>query len=197
MRTPMRKRYVPIILALMTCAFYAGTQAKDIQDITEKQYRAWIYTKEQVSDGDTLTDAKVYVAALSERGEVWPGIYLVDNGVLVKTDIRLAGIDTPELRPEKTWPDGTPRTEASRDTEKRRALEAQDMLAYFIGDTAQYGFILKKPVLGKYAGRVVAEVWIEPKANFEPGTPLNVSEMLLQLGMAKPYDGTGARARWD
>lgn len=180
-----------VVTLLMACAFYAGLQAEDIQRL----YRGTLKAEKNVYDGDTLTDAMVRVAGFNDRGEVWPGIFITDTGVVIQTDLRLAGIDTPERRPRKTWPDGTARSEASRDREKELARQAQVFLSHLIFEVADNDFIVKNPVLGKYAGRVICEVWVpNPRV---PGKLLNVSQILLDADIAKPYDGKGPRPLWD
>lgn len=183
-------RKLLIVGVLMLCAFYAGLQADNF-----KMYGAHLPSEEDVYDGDTLTDVKVTVADFSKRGEVWPGIWLTDSGVVVQTDVRLSGIDTPERRPRKTYPDGTTRTEMSREREKALAMHAQQFLSSLIFDIADNVFIVKDPVLGKDSGRVIADIWIQ-KPGF-PGEFLNLSTVMLENSFAKPYDGTGPRPRWD
>ena len=86
----------------------------------------------------------------TDRGEVWPGIFVTDTGVVIQTDLRLAGIDTPERRPRKTWPDGTARSEASRDRgEGTGTGRHRCFLSHLIFEVADNDFIVKNPVLGK------------------------------------------------
>ena len=159
-----------------------------------RHYQGQLDTPDQVYDGDTLSDVQVKIADFHERGEVWPGIFLTDEGVFSTFNLRLAHIDTPERRPRKTWPDGTPRSEASRQREKDLAMQARALLTHLLLDAGGGQFIVTRPTLGKYAGRVVCEVWIEHPE--QPGKLLSVAQVLLDAKLAKPYEG-GTRPRWD
>ena len=66
-----------------------------------------------------------FLSPQPDRGEVWPGVFVTDAGVVIQTDLRLSGINTLERRPGKKWPDGTARSEASRDREKELARQAR------------------------------------------------------------------------
>lgn len=101
-------------------------------------------------DGDTVT----------VRCRIWPGH-------VVTTDVRLAGVDTPEIRGD------CPREKAL--ARKARAfvqqtLESAELIA--LRDIRQ----------GKYAGRVVGRLVVG-------GEPL--SELLIAARLGRPYDGGG------
>ena len=86
---------------------------------TGKIYPVTIKSAEQVYDGDTIQDVMLKVSDDSTAyGEVWPGVYKRPDGIYVKFDLRINGIDTPEKRPSLKSRDGTTRTKASRDAEK-------------------------------------------------------------------------------
>ena len=86
-------------------------------------------------------------------------------GQYLQTRVRLSGIDTPEKRGKCA-------------EEKKLALEAQQALEKYI-DTGTV--VLKNVTTGKYAGRVLADV------ETVSGQPL--SELLIQNGFARPYQG--------
>ncbi len=93
----------------------------------------------------------------------WPG-------VMVQTSVRLNGLDTPEIRGKCTL-------------EKALALQARDALIALAGER----IVLHNITLGKYAGRVVADIT----------TPdgVDIVAALIAAGLAKPYDG-GTRQSW-
>ena len=156
-------------------------------------YQATLRSRGQVYDGDTISKVRVRIAEFGDRGEVWPGIFLSDDGVFSRFSLRIAGIDTPERRPRRTWPDKTPRSEASRQREKAKAMEARALLTNLLVNNGNT-FIVRNPMLGKYAGRVVCSVYIQHPEN--PGELVDVADILIEAGLAKPYHG-GTKPRWD
>lgn len=191
----MLARISRVIFAVILAMSFAASGYIAFSDADAvRHYQGQLDTPAQVYDGDTLSDVQVKIADFHERGEVWPGIFLTDEGVFSTFNLRLAHIDTPERRPRKTWPDGTPRSEASRQREKDLAMQARALLTHLLLDAGGGQFIVTRPTLGKYAGRVVCEVWIEHPE--QPGKLLSVAQVLLDAKLAKPYEG-GTRPRWD
>lgn len=88
----------------------------------------------------------------------------------VTTSIRINGLDTPEMR-------------GKCPIEKEKAREAQKALAEIL---SVGGVELRNVVIGKYAGRVVADVYVS-------GT--NVTEAMIAKGMGRAYTG-GKREPW-
>lgn len=86
-------------------------------------------------------------------------------GQYLQTRVRLSGIDTPEKRGKCA-------------EEKKLARDAQQALEKYI-ETGTV--VLKNVTTGKYAGRVLADV------ETASGQPL--SELLIQNGFARPYQG--------
>jgi endonuclease YncB( thermonuclease family) len=108
----------------------------------------------EVIDGDTV----------KLRAHIW-------LGQEVEISVRLAGIDTPELR-------------GDCDAERHLALQARDYLATLLaGATVS----LRDVAYDKYGGRVVAQV--SDAAGHDLGTAL------VAAGYARLYDG-GKRAAW-
>ena len=115
-----------------------------------------------VYDGDTI---KV-------NANVWPGLTW-------RGSIRVRGVDTPEIR-------------GKCEDEKARARAAkefvQSTIAQFpLSDKAYWVVTLHNVKLGKFAGRVVADV------ELPDGTDL--AALLIETGHARTYDG-GARSGW-
>lgn len=101
----------------------------------------------RVIDGDTI----------EVRAHIWPGHS-------VETRVRVAGIDTPELR----RPDC--------EEERRLAYQARDHVIGLLPEGAP--ITLHEIKLGSFAGRVVADIAIEGE---------RLSGHLLSLGLAQPY----------
>ena len=107
-----------------------------------------------VVDGDTIT----------VRARIW-------LGQAIETRVRLAGIDTPELR-------------GRCDEERALAVRAREALqAYLSGHQVTLTDIRH----GTYAGRVVARV--------SAGDRPDIAESLLTAGLARSYGGRGAASR--
>lgn len=85
--------------------------------------------------------------------------------------VRVAGIDTPELK-------------GSSDEVKALAYKAKNRTQELLSDAKRIE--LKNPQRDKYF-RVLAEVWIDGES---------LSEKLKSDGLAKDYDGGGARPEW-
>ena len=107
----------------------------------------------------TVTDGDTFRA----RIEVWTGVEVV-------TAVRVAGIDTPELR-------------GKCPAEKATAIAARERLRALL---AAGPVTLTAVMNDKYAGRVDALVMVNG---------VRVADTLIAEGLARPYSG-GARAGW-
>jgi endonuclease YncB( thermonuclease family) len=85
--------------------------------------------------------------------------------------IRLFGVDTPEMR-------------GTTDEVKALAAQAQQVTEKALKGASKIE--LRNPQRGKYF-RIVSEVWIDGES---------LAEMLKAKGLAKDYDGEGARPEW-
>ena len=145
--------------------------------------------EKQVYDGDTIKDVRVLLLEhpfhVSDYGERWPGVHITERGVEIQTDIRIAGIDTPEKRTSTKNPDGSLRSEASRQREKAAAFASRQALIDLLRSNDNR-FSISDPIHGKYAGRTVADVAINE---------IDVATTLIEKGHAKPYDG-GTKPIW-
>lgn len=148
--------------------------------------------EKQVYDGDTLKDVRIAIwhptkKPPKEPQELWTGIWIMPDGMIeVETDIRIAGIDTPEKRASTKHKDGSKRSEASRNREKAAAAAARQALIDLLKDN-DYRMTIRNPQHGKYAGRTVADVIVIDD---------DVAKYLIQNGHAKAYDG-GTKPKWD
>jgi len=152
-------------------------------------YTATLESPSQVYDGDTLKDVRVLIHGHDflpeEYGSPWIGVYITERGIEIETDIRINGIDTPEKRPLTRKADGSLRSEESRQREKDASLAAQQALIDLLL-TTNYQFEVSNPILGKYAGRIVADVSV---------ADTDVGSYLIEKGHARSYDG-GRKPDW-
>ena len=88
-----------------------------------------------------------------------------------KLSIRLAGVDTPEMK-------------GTSDEVKALAKQARELTEKALQNADQIE--LRNPQRGKYF-RIVSEVWIDGES---------LADMLKAKGLAKDYDGEGARPEW-
>ena len=153
-----------------------------------RTYDVFMNEDSRVYDGDTIQDVfiavKTFDGILSEGEVLWPGLLLKGNSLFVVTDIRLAGIDTPEKRPRKAG-----RTAESLAAEKAASLAAQKALLKLV-EAHNHEFTIVNPQLGKYAGRILADVHFGTGEN-----RISASEYMIEQGHAKPYDG-GKKPQW-
>ncbi len=85
--------------------------------------------------------------------------------------IRLFGVDTPEMR-------------GTTDEVKALAMQAQQVTEKALKGASKIE--LRNPQRGK-CFRIISEVWIDGES---------LADMLKEKGLAKDYDGEGARPEW-
>ena len=189
-----------ITLAFLFCLLFAGCETSDVllPDSSTPIYYGTIESIDNVYDGDTIQDVAILIYPFhsstpgmsEEQLTLWPGIERRADGIYSITDVRIAGIDTPEKRPIRG-----DRTEASIQREKERAEAATDFLKQLLLDNSQedgtLGFVIQNPELDKYAGRIVADVIC-----FKDGVSTDVAETLLEVGHAVVYDGGTKTYDW-
>lgn len=182
-----------IFLTLAVLGFLLGLGLLFLCADTPKLYDATLTDGEkQVYDGDTLKDVRIAIwhptkKPPKEPEELWAGVWIMPDGIVeVETDIRIAGIDTPEKRASTKNPDGSKRSEASRNREKAAAAASRQALIDLLKDN-EYQMTIMNPQHGKYAGRTVADVIVIDE---------NVARYLILNGHAKAYDG-GTKPKWD
>ena len=143
-------------------------------------------TAEQVYDGDTISDVKVLVCKLCDLEVPFPDMIVHNGNVYREVNIRINGIDTPEMKPKKADHE----TEELRQREKDFAIQARDYLRWLITDAPDVEIRNLQP--DKYYGRIVADVFL--KIN---GETLNVAEHMISCGYAVAYDGgTKEKGYW-
>ena len=188
------KRTFLLCLLLVGC----DTSIVSIPDSRTPIYYGTIDNVDSVYDGDTIRDVSIQIypfrSRLSDMGKerltLWPGIERHADGIYSITDIRIAGIDTPERRPTRAG-----RTEASLQREKERAAAATDFLKQLLlensEDDGTLGFVIQNPQPDKYAGRIVADViCVKEDVSF------NAAEALLKAGHAVVYTGGTKTHDW-
>ena len=189
-----------ITLAFLLCLSLVGCETSDVllPESSAPIYYGTIDSIDNVYDGDTIRDVAILIypfhsptPGISEAQlTLWPGIERRADGIYSITNIRIAGIDTPETRPIRG-----DRTEASIQREKERAAAATDFLKQLLLDNSKadgtLGFVIQNPELDKYAGRIVADVIC-----FKDSESVDVAEALVEAGHAVVYDGGTKTHDW-
>ena len=189
-----------ITLGLLLCLLLIGCDTFDVLvPISDGPvYYGTIDNIDSVYDGDTIRDVSVQIYSFrsllsgtnNEPVTLWPGVERRIDGIYSITDIRIAGIDTPEKRPTRAG-----RTEASLQREKERAAAATDFLKQLLlensKDDGTLGFVVRNPQPDKYAGRIVAEVICVKR-----DVSVDVAEALLEAGHAVVYTGGTKTHDW-
>ena len=162
--------------------------------VTER-YHAKIDDLGRIYDGDTIEDVLFQLPGVqpipnATLGELYPDTFLHADGVWIRISVRLAGIDCPERHPRHFLPDGTPRSPKEIAHEGHLAWKARQVVVDALS-AANLTFELRNVELGKFASRIVASVFVLDAS----GTPFNLSQRLLELKLARPYDG-GTKQRW-
>ena len=126
-------------------------------------YKCVIDSQKQVYDGDTIKDVRIQVEIPS-----------LEVGFWLSRDIRINGIDTPEKRPRRKG-----RTIESLNAEKAAARHARLFLIDLL-KANDFQFEIGDIGYGKYAGRVLADVFING---------VSVAESMIAAGHAIAYSG--------
>ena len=165
-------------------------------DLIKRDFDAFIDDWEHVYDGDTINHCYVKVPELrgvgDAIGEIYPDWFVKNGAVCIHINVRLAGIDCPELHPRHRLTDGTRRDPSDVAWEHSLALEARRLVQDLLS-ASDLKFTLRNPEIGKYAGRIVAEVWCKDLT--DTSKLVNVSELLLNKGLAYKYEG-GTKQVW-
>lgn len=192
--TPLFTLILLIWLSLIGC----NSSKILINEDAEPIYYGTIENIDHVYDGDTIQDVSILIYPfLHNKSDIsnipliiWPGVERRQDGIYSLTNIRIAGIDTPEKRPRKAG-----RTEASLQREKDRAAAATDFLKQLILDNkkenGELGFYIQNPEFGTYAGRIIADLFF-----FHDDLTINIADELLKGGHAVEYDGGTKTHDW-
>ena len=133
--------------------------------------------EEEESTAPVTSDENLFILSPNQVVDVYDGdtfkIDLPSMHPLFGDDlsIRLFGVDTPEMR-------------GTTDEVKALAMQAQQVTEKAIKAASEIK--LRNPQRGKYF-RIVSEVWIDGES---------LADMLKAKGLAKDYDGEGARPEW-
>ena len=173
---------------LLCLSLYPAESVVSVSTPTaEGVYRCAVADASHVYDGDTISRVQILIKPLdlqtvNQIGEIFPNIVLEADGIYVQNGIRIAGIDTPEMRPSKSG-----RTQRSRENEKKAARNARDAVIRLLEVNA-FVFTITNVDMDKY-GRVLAVVY---------AGDVNVGEYLIANRLALRYDGgTKAQPDWE
>lgn len=172
----------------LTIAPMAPSRVEVAENDTAPTDIATIESIENVYDGDTIQDVRFLICSPCTLENPLLPVHQVDGGIYFLTDIRLRGIDTPEVRVSTKWK-GKERSEASRERERELAYQARDYLRYLLTDAEKV--LIKNQEEDKYYGRIVADIFIE-----KSGKTLNAAKQLIDCGLAVNYDGGTKTFYW-
>lgn len=173
-----------------------GPLAQIESDTEPLVYNAFIEDIETVYDGDTIQDVLVLLHKFNrpqtKNLSLWPGVQRYTDGIYSLTDIRIRGIDAPEL----TWS----QIPASLPQEKRqriydRGVAVRNFLRNLIEKSSVDGVLqaieIRNPDFGTWARRIVADVFC-----YHEGKEINVAEALIEVHHAVAYDGKAKTFDW-
>ena len=164
-----------------------------------KIYEAKV-TEADIYDADTIEHVSVLIYPLDNSDkdskmtseiEIWPDIYLAPDGIRCQFNLRLYGIDAPEMHPHHARSDGTIRTQESLDKEKKLARRARQELVDLLKEH-DWTIYVSDVEDGKYAGRLVGKVFVKD----ENDKLRSVSNHLLMKGLVRHYFG-GHKQSWE
>jgi endonuclease YncB( thermonuclease family) len=133
--------------------------------------------KEKEETAPVASDENVFILSPDQIVSVYDGdTFKIDLPSLHPLfgdalSIRLFGVDTPEMR-------------GTTEEVKALAMKAQKVTRKALAEASKIE--LRNPQRGKYF-RIVSEVWIDGES---------LADMLRASGLAKDYDGEGARPKW-
>ena len=133
--------------------------------------------EEEEATASVTSDENLFILSPDQVVDVYDGdtfkIDLLSMHPLFGDDIsiRLFGVDTPEMR-------------GTTDEVKALAMQAQQLTENALQGASKIE--LRNPQRGKYF-RIISEVWIDGES---------LADMLKSKGLAKDYDGEGARPEW-
>ena len=139
----------------------------------------------KVYDGDTITKVKIKLADSSDPdGQIWSDIFIKNGELFIEDGLRFYGIDTPEVKRSKYFPDPELHVKAGK-------IVHGYLLELIIKNDFQIVISLIKDKNGKYKkdqyGRSLCDIWVGD---------INIRKHFIEIGFAKPYDG-GTRPEWD
>ena len=151
--------------------------------------------EKQIYDGDTIEKVEIKLfdhkpLYFEKEEEVWPDLIQKEDGVYARFNLRLYGIDTPEMHPHHKDAHGNDRSLESITLEKERAKEARQVLIDLLKET-NYEFYIKNAIEGKYAGRIVCQMFV-----CKNDDRIDVSHYLIEKGLGIPYFG-GHKMPWN
>ncbi len=165
--------------------FTCKTFSKIEYEAGEPIYYGSIAHIDNVYDADTINNVLILFHAY-ESGpmpidlDAWPGLQKREDGVYIRTNIRIQGVDAAEIRRSAKYP------EAERDRAKERGFEARDYLRSLVEQSTIDEFPriieIRNPDFGTYAGRTVADIYLHIN-----GKRISVAESLFETRHGVPF----------
>ena len=146
-------------------------------------HRVFMGDGSKVHDGDSIKDVKVIIFESKTHEmnrKLFHNIEMIDNQIVLTTDLRLNGIDTPEIRVS------TKISDHCREYEKRLGYQARDRVKELIGTE----FFIKVTGNSKY-GEELVDIFVKGNDKF-----INVNQLLIDEKLAVPYNGGTKSYDW-
>ena len=151
----------------------------------EPVYYGSIEDIEDVIDGDTINRVTLLFHRYGDGPmpidlDAWPGIQKREDGIYIKTNIRIFGVDAPEIR----------RTGSGTAEEKERmvnrgfAVEAylKSLVEQSVIDGVRFAMEIRNPTFGTYPRRTVADLYL-----YIDNERVKVADKLFETRHAIPY----------
>lgn len=171
-----------VIVTQVGCADNDNLDA-NTSDENPEYYQSFIDPNSRVYDGDSIKDVKVILFESKTHEmdrKLFRNIEMINNQIVLTTDLRLNGIDTPEIRVS------TKISDHCRKYEKNLGYQARDRVKELIGTK----FFIQVTGESKY-GEELVDLFIKDNNKF-----INVNQLLIKENLAVPYDGGTKSYDW-
>ena len=147
------------------------------------RYQVFMDDDSYVYDGDSIKDAKIVIYEIpnSEPNQtLWPDIEIENNQIILTVDLRLFGIDTPEIRRNSKL------SKACQEAEVTLGKRARNRVKELIGNEFFIRVHEDKSKYGDYLVRVYQE----------ENSQISINSILITEKLAISYDGSKKTYDW-
>lgn len=165
----------------LTCKTFSKIEYEEGEPV----YYGSIAHIDDVYDADTINRVLILFHAYGSGPmpadfDAWPGLQKREDGIYIKTNIRIQGVDAAEVRRSSKYP------EEERERAKERGFDARDYLRNLVEQSTIDDFPLtieiRNPEFGAYPNRTVADLYLHIN-----GARISVAEKLIETRHAVPF----------